>query len=151
MYKLSGRSKLRLLGVHPFLKLIFELGIHDSPYDFAIPQYGGVRTIEDQQFLYTIGRTVDVGTRKPVTYTDGIRKKSNHQIKKDGYGYAGDIYICLPGGGASWNGNKLEAVAHHLIKRSEEIKQNNPEYKDLRLSWGGNWNKFKDYPHFEIR
>ena len=148
-YNLSNRSKTRLKGVHPFLMEVFELGIKDSPYDFGIPQYGGLRTSKDQRELYNIGRTVDVGIRKPVTYTDGVNKVSNHQIRM-GYGWAGDIYIYI-NGRASWNVDKLQAVAEHLINISEKLSEEKEEYKDLYLSWGGFWTKFKDYPHFEIK
>lgn len=143
MYRLSRRSKERLNGVLPVIIEIIEEGIKDSPYDFGIPQYGGLRTDQDQQELYAIGRTVDVGIRKPVTYVDGVNKKSNHQAKEDGYGYAFDIYIYdHVKKKASWNVDKLSAVAIHLIKVAQK--------KGIELSWGGNWNRFKDYPHFEV-
>lgn len=151
-YNLSNRSKTRLEGVHPFLIETIELAISNSPDDFGIPMYGGLRTSSDQQKLYNKGRTkesIEKG-EKPVTYTDGIRKKSNHQMK-DGYGEAFDIYIYDHATSkASWNIERLTEVAIHLIKTSEIVKDSNPEYKGLNLTWGGNWKRFKDYPHFQI-
>ena len=137
MYNLSERSKNRLSGVHPFLVDTINMAISKSPEDFGIPMYGGLRT------------SIEKG-EKPVTYTDGLRKKSNHQIK-DGWGEAFDIYIYdHPTGRASWNVKRLTEVAIHLIKMSEIVKDQNPEYKGLNLTWGGNWKSWKDYPHFQI-
>lgn len=149
-YKLSQRSLDRLKGVHPFLVEIIKQGIKNSPFDFGIPNYGGLRTSKDQRELYAIGRTVDVGERKPVTYCDGVNKVSNHQMRKDGFGWAFDIFIYY-NGKASWNVDRLEAVARHLIKWSEVISQENPEFENYYLSWGGDWSRFKDYPHFEMK
>lgn len=153
MYKLSRRSKSRLEGVHPFLIEVIEKGIKDSPEDFGIPPYGGLRTSADQQKLYSKGRTeesIEKG-EKPVTYVDGINRKSRHQIKPSGYGEAFDIYIYdHVTSRASWNAERLEKVAIHLLKIAESVKESNPEWKDLILVWGGSWKRFKDRPHFEI-
>lgn len=149
-YVLSNRSRKRLEGVHPFLMDIIENAVTNSPFDFGIPSFGGLRTTKDQQDLYAIGRTVDVGVRKPVTYTDGVKKKSNHQMRSDGYGWAFDIYI-YNSGKASWNVDKLEAVARHFQKWAEVLSKENEDYKGLYLSWGGDWTRFKDYPHFELK
>ena len=149
MNKLSDRSKSRLKGTHPFILEVVSRAIGNSPFDFGIPQYGGLRTSKDQRELYAIGRTVDVGKRKPVTYTDGVKKVSNHQMRA-GYGWAFDIYIYI-NGAASWNVDKLEAVAMHLIKHAEALSCEKEEYKNLYLDWGGFWSRFKDYPHFEVK
>jgi len=142
MYNLSNRSKDRLAGTHPVILPILEAAITNSPFDFGIPQNGGLRTLEDQQGLYAIGRTVEVG-RKPVTHTDGIRKKSNHQAKADGNGWAFDIYIYLAESKrASWDVEKLTAVANHIKEVAADF--------GVLLTWGGDWKSWKDYPHFEI-
>jgi peptidoglycan L-alanyl-D-glutamate endopeptidase CwlK len=149
MFKLSDRSKNRLKGVHPFLIEVILKGISNSPLDFGIPAYGGLRTTKDQRELYAIGRTTEL-ERRPVTYTDGVKKVSNHQMRSDGHGWAFDIYI-YENGKAVWNGDKLELVARHLQKWAEAIAKENDEYKGYYLSWGGDWTKFKDYPHFELK
>jgi peptidoglycan L-alanyl-D-glutamate endopeptidase CwlK len=145
-YKLSNTSRERLAGVHPVLIEIIEEGIESSPYDFGIPRFGGLRSESDQKKLYDKGRTkasLDKGERV-VTYTDGVRKKSNHQAKSDELGYAFDIYIYdHEKKRASWNVEKLSEVAIHLIKIAQK--------KNVLLIWGGNWTSFKDYPHFELR
>ena len=149
-YKLSERSRNRPAGVHPFIVEVIESSIGSSPFDYGIPSSGGLRTTKDQQDLYAIGRTVDIGTRKPVTYTDGVRKVSNHQMRVDGYGWAFDIYI-YDKGKASWNVDKLEAVARHIQKWAEVLASEKEEYKGFYLNWGGDWTRFKDYPHIELK
>lgn len=152
-YNLSKRSLTRLEGVHPFLVDTIKEAIKTSPEDFGIPMYGGLRTSADQKKLYDKGRTPESLEKgeKVVTYTDGVKKLSNHQIKKSGFGEAFDIYIFNHNTRrASWNIDKLTATAIHLIKTSEIIKDRNSDYKDLVLTWGGNWKRFKDYPHFQI-
>jgi peptidoglycan L-alanyl-D-glutamate endopeptidase CwlK len=141
-YKLSQRSWDRLEGVHPVLLELLEEAMKEIPHDIGIPQFGGLRSVEDQQSLYAIGRTVETG-RKPVTHTDGIKKKSNHQAHADGFGYAFDIYIYLPAERrASWDRDKLTEVALHILKVAQSM--------DIPLTWGGSW-KWKDMPHFELR
>ena len=151
-YILSNRSKQRLEGVHPFLKEVINMAISESPDDFGIPTYGGLRTAKVQKELYDKGRSIESLERgeKPITYTDGIRKKSNHQISKYGYGEAFDIYIYDHNTNkASWNVERLTNIAIHILKCADKVKENS-EYKDLVLTWGGNWTRFKDYPHFQI-
>lgn len=150
MNVLSQRSIDRLKGCHPFIIELCKVGVVNSPHDFGIPQDGGLRTTKQQQDLYAIGRTTDIGSRKPVTYTDGIIKKSEHQQKADGFGYAFDIYI-FENGKADWNIEKLQAVANHLKIVAGNLKLQHPQWKTIELSWGGSWAKFKDYPHFQIK
>ncbi len=147
MYKLSNRSKERISGIRPILKVIIEKSISapNCPEDFGIPEYGGLRTTSDQQKLYAKGRTDFTTHSKPVTYVDGIEKKSNHQAK-DGndFGDAFDVYIyCHKTKRASWNVERLTKLARHIIKIAA--------LNGVELSWGGDWKSFKDYPHFEYK
>lgn len=139
MYKLSKRSRERLEGVHPSLISLIDYALIDSPYDFGIPLYGGLRTVEDQQELYAKGRTKE---GKIVTYTDGIKRKSNHQAKSDGYGHAFDIYAYV-NGSASWDKKYLTAIAQHIKKCAKEL--------EIEIEWGGDWIRFKDMPHFQLK
>ncbi len=147
MYKLSNRSKERINGIRPILKVIIEKAISatDCPEDFGIPQYGGLRTTQDQQELYAKGRTDFETHSRPVTYVDGIKKKSNHQAKEgNDYGDAFDVYIyCHKTKRASWNFDRLTKLARHIIKIAA--------LNGVKLSWGGDWKSFKDYPHFEYK
>ena len=147
MYKLSNRSKERISGIRPILKVIIEKAISHPkcPDDFGIPQFGGKRTVQDQQFLYSLGRTNFETHNKPVTYVDGVNKKSNHQPKEgEDFGNAFDIYIfCHKKKRASWNVERLTKLAHHIIKIAAA--------NGVELEWGGSWEKFKDYPHFQFK
>jgi peptidoglycan L-alanyl-D-glutamate endopeptidase CwlK len=142
-YVLSNTSKDRLKGVLPIMVQAFEAAIQhpECPEDFGIPQDGGLRTTADQQRIFAQGRT------KPgpiVTKTDGVVRKSNHQVKPTGFGHAIDIYIYdHKTKTAVWDKARLQTVARHIQKVALEVFK-------LKISWGGDWTSFKDYPHFEV-
>lgn len=139
-FVLSQRSLNRLEGVHPKLQTLIKLGITDSPHDFMIVQ--GLRTAEYQNNLYQQGRTKP---GKIVTNCDGYKSKSNHQAKSDGYGHAIDFAIYDPTlpEKIDWDNNKkYREVADHLKKVAKE--------NGINIVWGGDWVKFKDYPHIEL-
>ena len=141
MYVLSKLSLKRLEGVHPKLSELFKRAISNSPHDFMVVQ--GLRTAEYQKELYSQGRTKP---GKIVTNCDGYTHKSNHQAKSDGYGHAVDFAIYDPTipGNIDWDNNKkYKEVAEHLKKIAEEMK--------INIEWGGDWRKFKDYPHIELK
>ncbi len=127
MYKLSNRSRSRLDGINPVLIEIVEEAIKDSPFDFGIPQSGGLRTAEDQNKLFN----------QKVSKCDGYAKKSYHQS-----GNAFDIYAYV-NGRASWETKHLKPIAEHILKVAHECF-------NVDLTWGGNWPNFKDLPHFQI-
>ena len=135
MNKFSQRSKSSLIGVHPDLIKLMESAIVDCPIDFTITE--GVRTVHRQQELYAQGRT-----KKGiiVTHTDGIKNKSNHQPKADGYGYAVDLYAYPINVNDT---ERIAIIAAHIKKRAKEM--------NISIEWGGDWKKFKDYPHFELK
>ena len=135
-YALSEMSKAYFKNVHPYLVEVMTTAITDSPYDFRIT--AGARTAKEQNALYQIGRT-RVGNK--VTNADGYIKKSNHQIKVDGFGYAID-FVILNGKVLDWDTeSKYQAVAKHILEVGHKL--------GINLEWGGNW-KFKDYPHIQI-
>lgn len=127
-YALSIRSKKRLKGIDPILYKIAVEGCKDSPVDYGIPLTGGLRTADDQLELFN----------KKVSKCDGYNKKSYHQT-----GLAFDIYA-YSYGKANWNVTDLTKIALHLQEFAKE-KYN------VDLSWGGNWTRFKDRPHFQIQ
>ena len=136
MYNLSKRSLNTMAGVNQNLVKVIKAAINDSPYDFMITQ--GLRTAKYQNELYQQGRTKK-GLK--VTNADGYIKKSNHQMKVDGFGYAID-FVVLNGKGLDWETEaKYEAVAKHILEVGHKLGVN--------LEWGGDW-KFKDYPHIQM-
>lgn len=127
MYKLSKRSRGRLEGIDPILIQIVEEAIKESPYDFGIPSFGGLRTAEEQHYLFNKG----------VSKCDGYNKKSYHQS-----GNAFDIYAFVDGK-ATWKHEYYTPIARHIQKVAKEKF-------DTDLTWGGDWKSFVDMPHFQI-
>ncbi|WP_128330268.1 M15 family metallopeptidase [Apibacter sp. HY039] len=141
MYKFSQRSYNTLKGIHPDLITVLVTAIQNSPYDFTLTN--GVRTTSEQQELYSKGRS-QPGPK--VTYTDGIKNKSNHQLKEDSFGYAVDLYPYFEGAVQVQGeevAKRLTAIAQHIIQTGKKL--------NIMIEWGGNWKSFKDTPHFELK
>ena len=126
-FKLSRRSLDRLECVKPLLIAIIVEAIQTSPIDFGIPQFGGVRTANQQNVLF----------KNKKSKCDGFHKKSYHQSGK-----AFDIFAYVDGK-ASWNEEYLTTIARHIQKVALD------KY-DVRLQWGGDFVNFVDMPHFQI-
>lgn len=146
MYQFGKRSLDNLVGVHPNLVKVLKASITDSPVDFTITE--GVRTAQKQQEYYSWGRTKknpNTGKMTKVTYADGIKRKSNHQPKDDGYGYAVDLYpyfddkVQVQGDAVIL---ALEEIADHIKKKAKEL--------GIKIVWGGDWKKPYDPPHFQL-
>ena len=136
MYNLSARSLNTMVGVNPDLVKVIKEAIVNSPFDFMITQ--GLRSAKYQNTLYQQGRT-QRGLK--VTNADGYIKKSNHQMKVDGLGYAIDFAV-LDKAKIDWDTeSKYEAVARHILEVGHKL--------GINLEWGGSW-KFKDNPHIQI-
>lgn len=137
MANFSKRSLSALSGVHPDLVRLMHAAIENPPVDFTVVE--GVRTQARQKELYAQGRT------KPgniVTYSDGVKSKSNHQVKADNYGHAVDIYPYY-NGSVQVNDNKsLEKLAIHIKALAKCM--------GIKIVWGGDWKKPYDPPHFQL-
>lgn len=143
--KFSQRSLEKLDTCHVDLKVLMIEAIKESPYDFGITH--GHRTPEEQNELFKKGRS-DTGEiidkSKVVTYLDGYIKKSKHNLYP---AEAVDIVVYFEGR-VTWEHEFYEIVAGHILKIAEELFEQNKIMN--RITYGGNWNKFKDYPHFQI-
>lgn len=143
MFKFSRNSIKKMEGVHPRLVSFFKELIMIAEDDFKIVE--GVRTLETQQKYYTYGRTNFVnewGEKVSViTKIDGITKKSKHQIQEDGFGHAIDIAFT----------GKNKAERYDIEKFNKLRKKAEPLLQKYRITWGGDWNNFKDRPHFQIK
>lgn len=130
-YYLSQRSMERLDGVDPLLIEILLEAIEISPIDFGIPQYGGVRAAEEQNQLFTEGKSK----------CDGYIKVGAHQ-----FGKAFDVYAYVAGK-ASWDPVHLGIIAGVILSVAKR--------RGVKLRWGGTFGKkgklFKgwDMGHFE--
>ena len=138
-YKLSKSSIARLETCHEDLQLLIKEAIKDSPHDFGISW--GHRSPVKQNELYQQGRT------KPgniVTYVDGYEKKSKHNYLP---AMAVDIK-CYIAGQITWEPSVFLEVGTHIMEVAENLFEEG-KIKN-RISWGGHWHKFKDWPHFQI-
>lgn len=156
MFKLSNRSKSRLVGVHPKLIEVVHKAIEITEVDFGVTY--GVRDLETQKKLVAAGRSTTL--------------KSKHLLQDDGYSHAVDVVAYVDtGDGAEvcWELPIYDKIADAFKKSSEEVGltlrwgcawhshlTNNPknaeelreEYIDLRKSQGRKY--FLDGPHVEI-
>ncbi|MGL5960697.1 MAG: M15 family metallopeptidase [Cetobacterium sp.] len=136
MNKISKRSRDRLNGVHPNLTMLVSYALAISKQDFFISE--GVRTTKRQQELYAQGRTASGAI---VTNVDGVTKKSNHQPKSDGLGYAVDLYY------VGWkNTDKSDDPRWEVLYSAFETASRN---LGIPISIGGRW-KMRDMPHIEL-
>lgn len=126
----------RILMLHPHLRdevlmiyrEILKAGI-------AVRFTSTLRTIEEQDRLYEMGRTRD-GNK--VTNARGGQSYHN-------YGLAVDFCLLLYGGRAvSWSRN----VDYDFDGKKDWLEVV-AIFKKHGWEWGGNWKKFKDYPHFQ--
>jgi len=133
------RSLDNLKGIHPDLVKVLTEAIKFTPFDFTITD--GVRTTNQQQELYAKGRTVK---GQIVTNADGVKSKSNHQIKSDGFGYAIDLYPFVNGSvDISDKQNLMPIIAGNILGTANRM--------GIKLEWGGLWKNIIDRPHFELK
>lgn len=154
MSKFSQRSLDALKGVNPKLVRVLMSAIIDTPYDFTINE--GLRTTATQKKYYSWGRTVvnpNTGPlkNKPlgaiVTTKDGVKNKSDHQAKADGFGEAVDLVPFSRDkygkGFLDWNNDKAyNAIAKHIKAKAKEL--------GIKIRWGGDFKTMMDKPHFEL-
>lgn len=124
-YIFSERSEDRMRGLHPKLIKTAERALSYGILDLTVPQYGGLRTTNEQK------RLVKIGASKTMN--------SKHLVQSDNYAHAIDL-APYP---IDWaNIEKFQVMATLMFKASSE--------EGLVLNWGGHWPRFKDYCHFEI-
>jgi peptidoglycan L-alanyl-D-glutamate endopeptidase CwlK len=126
MFQFSQRSTNQMSGVDFRLIEIANLAIELTEIDFGIPQYGGLRTTDDQYSLYLDGKSK----------CDGTEHISMHQL-----GYALDVFAYVDGK-ASWEKEHLTKVALAMLQAAQIL--------ETPLHWGGFWQTFVDLPHFQL-
>lgn len=124
----SDRSLRNLQGVHPDLRMVLDRALQSSDVDFLVNE--GLRTIERQKELLRIGATTTL--------------KSRHLT-----GHAVDLYAWVD---TNRDGKVVfEEMSNVLLlkKIAEAVKLSASELR-IPVEWGGDWKKFKDYPHFQL-
>lgn len=96
----------------------------------------GFRSIQDQNQLYDIGRTVD---GQIVTHAKGGESYHN-------FGLAVDFALLNQDGKAIWD-TEYDGNGNGKSDWIEVVRM----AKELGFEWGGDWKHFKDYPHLEMR
>ncbi len=115
MFYLSQTSLKRREGVNSKLIAINDLALTISPIDFGIPEFGGIRTVEEQRRLFNNGKSK----------ADGLTNKSYHQS-----GNALDFFAYVDGR-ASWQHDHLAMVAAAHLQAASIL--------GYALEWGGFW------------
>jgi len=146
MYNFGRKSEAQLVTCHEDIQAILNVLI--KFYDFSVLE--GLRTEERQQMLFNEGRSK----------LDGIKKKSKHQDKGDGFSYAVDIMPYKKGSNAFSNNTKDNARFYMMMGMvkaiSEDLYAQGAINHKVRfgLDWDGDDTfrdqSFDDLPHFEL-
>ena len=138
-FQMNGASdtfKQRIKGVHPKLQLFLGYMLATCPVDIFISE--GVRTLATQQEYYSRGRT------KPgtiITWVDGVKSMSMHQIQRDGYGHAVDIYY------VGWK--NTDSPADPRWQTIYEHAKLCAKMLGLQMEHGRDWKRV-DSPHHQL-
>ena len=101
--------------------------------DMSIPQFGGLRTADEQNKLF----------ENKLSKCDGYETKSYHQS-----GRAIDVIPYIKGVNPySLPEQEQELLFHKVASCMLEAAAK----EGVKLNWGGNWKTFKDLPHYETR
>ena len=119
-FRLSRRSRDRLVGVQPALVAVVELAIARTPVDFMVTE--GLRTAARQAVLVKAGASRTL--------------KSRHLT-----GHAVDV-AALVEGQVRWDWPLYPRIAEAFKAAALELK--------TPLVWGGDWTRLRDGPHFEL-
>ena len=133
MRQWSKRSIDNMKGLHPDLILVLNRALHTSPHMFVVTE--GLRTLERQKELKRIGATKTL--------------KSRHLKQADGYGHAFDFYAYVDTNSDGKIAFEEMSNVRLMLGIADAIKKAAADEK-VSITYGGDWRKFKDYPHFEL-
>lgn len=133
MRQWSKRSLDNMKGLHPDLILVLNRALQTSPHDFVVTE--GLRTLDRQKEL------VHIGASKTL--------KSRHLKQADNYGHAFDFYAMVDTNNDEKISFEEMSNVRLMIPIADAIKAAAKE-KNVAVTYGGDWRKFKDYPHFEL-
>ena len=119
-FRLSIRSRDRLKGVHPDLVAVVERAIQLTGVDFMITE--GLRTPARQAELVRAG----------ASRTQNSRHLTGHAI---------DV-AALVAGQVRWDWPLYPRIAEAFRQAAREMH--------VPLTWGGDWPRLRDGPHFEL-
>lgn len=120
MRRYSKRSLGNLKGIHPDLRRVIDRALQESPLDFIVIE--GLRTMQRQRELYASGASKTMNSRHLTGHAVDLLP-----IGKDGAAFDWPLYDKL--------GPAVKAAA---------------EAEGVAITWGGDWQKFRDGPHFQL-
>lgn len=120
VFTFSKRSLDNLKNIHPDLQAVAHLALQKSPIDFVVIE--GVRTKKRQAELLKSGATRTMNSRHLT-------------------GHAIDVAAWVDGS-IAWDWPLYEVLAVAFKAAAVEL--------GVTLVWGGDWQYFKDGPHFEL-
>lgn len=127
---LGMRSEKALQGVHPKLVAVVraaeeDLSQHGEGLSFIVTC--GIRTVEEQKVLVAKGASRTM--------------LSKHIPDASGLGHAVDLAATIEGR-VAWDWPLYSRLADAMKTAAGKLK--------VPLTWGGDWESFRDGPHFEI-
>lgn len=121
-WALSARSLARLEGVNSNLVKVVKRAIQISKYDFMVVE----------------------GLRTKATQAEYVKKGASQTM--DSYHLTGHAVDLAPveNGAIDWENKKgqFDSVAEAMRKAANEL--------GVKLTWGGEWKKLVDKPHFQV-
>jgi peptidoglycan LD-endopeptidase CwlK len=122
MRKWSQRSLGNLAGVHPDLRRVMDAAVQSSPVDFIVIE--GLRTRERQAEL----------VRQGASRTMNSRHLTGHAV---------DLLPIDPADGRG----KFDWPLYHRLAPAVKTAA---DRLGVSITWGGDWTRFRDGPHFEL-
>lgn len=128
-------------GLHPLIVEGARATINEAKArGFIVAIHSGLRTAEDQNKLYSLGRTIvnpdGKSDSKPlgniITNADAFDSWHN-------FGLAIDLVFKDSKGNWTWNKTAREWAELGVVGEM------------FGMEWGGHWTKFPDFPHFQKR
>ena len=119
-YRFSQRSKDNMVGVHPDLIRVVTRALQLTAIDFTVLE--GVRSFERQEEMVAIG----------ASHTMRSRHLTGHAV---------DLGACV-GGRILWDWPLYHKIASAMKQAAKEL--------GVEITWGGDWRRFKDGPHFQL-
>ncbi len=117
---MDARSERNLKGVHPDLVKVVRRAAEISTVPFIVTE--GLRTLARQRELKAAGASKTLNSRHLT-------------------GHAIDI-ACLVDGKVRWDWPLYDKASKSFLKAARELK--------TPITWGGDWPKFRDGPHYEL-
>ena len=120
MRRYSKRSLGNLKGIHPDLRRVIDRALQEGPLDFIVIE--GLRTMQRQRELVASGASQTMNSRHLTGHAVDLLP-----IGKDGAAFDWPLYDKL--------GPAVKAAA---------------DAEGVAITWGGDWQKFRDGPHFQL-